>query len=235
MQRRFWNWIAIAGTILVVVSPSHAVTLKGSLVLVDTTRDTTPVGALSVAIYSPTTFAMYRAQADQDGQFELKDVRPGKYGLELGVPSRLKTFTIGGREVSPADFEVSPDTQGPLQIVLSMKVGTLTVKVEGAPGGAPVSAVLAPNDEFLTLHSQFTNPVAAGATQFRFLPAGKYLLFIVDADLSRDIGTDAKLRDALKDEAAATEIVADQNTTATVRYISRQAIERQKRQSSHFQ
>src|SRR5690348_9402645 len=128
MQTVLWNWIAITGMAVVLINPSYAVTLKGSLVLVDTTRDTTPVGALSVAIYSPTTFAMYRAQPDQDGQFELKDVRPGKYLLELGVPSRLKTFTIGGKEVSPADFEVSPGPQGPVQIVLSMKVGTLTVK-----------------------------------------------------------------------------------------------------------
>ena len=116
MQRRFWNLIAIAGTTLTLVNPSHAVTLKGSLVLVDTTQDTTPVGALSVGIYSPTTFVMYRAQPNQDGQFELKDVRPGMHRLELGVPSRLKAFTTGGKEVSPADFEVSPDAQGPSKL-----------------------------------------------------------------------------------------------------------------------
>jgi hypothetical protein len=229
MQRILWSWIAVVGTALVLVISSQAVNLNGSLVLVDTTHDTTPVDALSVAIHSPTTFVMYRAQPDHDGQFELKDVRPGHYRLELGVPSRLKTFTIGGKEVSPADFEVSPDTHGPVRIVLSMKVGTLTVKVEGAPNNARLTAVLAPHDEFLTLNSQFTNPVVAGATQLRFLPPGRYLLFVVDTDLSNDIATDARLRDALKEHAAATEVLADENTTATGRYISRQVIDEGKR------
>jgi hypothetical protein len=201
----------------------------------DTRRDTTPVSALSVAIYSPTTFVMYRAQTDRDGQFELKNVRPGHYRLELGVPSRLKTLTIGGKAASPADFEVGPDTQGAMLIVLSMKEGTLTVKVEGAPNNSRLTAVLAPNDEFLTLHSQFTNPVDAGATLFNFLPPGRYLLFVVDADLSRDIGTDAKLRDALKDQATATEVFADENTTVTGHYISRQEIEHCKRQAGQSQ
>ena len=49
MQSVFWNWIAITGMAVALVNPCHAVTLKDSLVLVDTTRDTTLVGALSVA------------------------------------------------------------------------------------------------------------------------------------------------------------------------------------------
>jgi len=229
------TWIVVAGTAIALAQPAPTVNLKGLLTLIDTMRDTIPVSALSVAIYSTTTLVTYRAQEDQDGQFEMKDVRPGHYRLELGVPSRLKTLTIGGKAASPADFEIDPDTKGAMLIVLSMKVASLTVKLEGATNNSRLTAVLAPNDEFLTLRSQFTNPVDAGVTLFRFLPPGRYLLFVVDDDLSRDIGTDPKLRDALKKQATAAEVFANENTTVIGHYISRQEIEHCKRQAGQSQ
>lgn len=216
--------IVVAGVAVAPSQSAPAVNLKGSLVLLDTTPDTTPVSALGVAIYSPTTFAMYRAQPDQFGHFELKGVRFGHYRLEIGMPSRLKTFEIRGRDVSPSDFQVGPDTAGPMRIALSMAVGELTVKAQGGVD-VPLTAVLAPDDEFLTLHSQFNRPVASGVAEFRFLPPGRYLIFVVDSDLSRDVGTDARLRAALKQEGTAVEVVSNKNTNTTARYISRQTVE----------
>ena len=178
----------LAATVAAIAQPVPAINLKGSLEIVDGTSDTTPVSALSVALYSPSTFATYRAQPDQNGTFELKGVRPGHYVLEISMPSRLRTFTIGGRESSPAGFELMAGEKGPMHIVLSVESGALTVDVQGAGDmKARLVAMLAPDDEFLTLHSQVMNPVSAGTTQFRFQSPGRYLLFIVDAEFSRDL------------------------------------------------
>jgi hypothetical protein len=217
-----WAWCLwfIAVAVAALAQPAPTVDVKGSLELIDSTPESTPVDALSVAIHSPVTYDVYRAQPNTNGQFEMKDVRPSHYRLEIGVPSRLKTLMIDGREVSPADFEITPNMQGQLRIVLSLKVGTLTLNVEGGPA-TPLTAVLAPNDEFLTLQSQFSHPVSARVTQFGFLPPGKYLVFIVDTDLSRNVGINAQLRDALKGEASAMDVVADENTRATAHYIAR--------------
>ncbi|HKO14081.1 MAG TPA: hypothetical protein VJV22_19085 [Acidobacteriaceae bacterium] len=223
MNRLCWLCL-IGGVIPALAQAPPTVNLKGSLELIDTTPDTTPVSALGVAIYSPTTYAMYRAQPDQSGRFEMKNVHPGHYRLELGVPSRLKTFTIGGKEISPADFEVTPKSAGPFRIVLSMEEGALTIQVEGGPG-RPLTAVLAPDDEFLTLHSQFSSPLSGGVAQFPFLPAGRYRVFIVDSDLSDAVAGTGKLREALENEAATVDVVADADSHATAPYIQRQAVE----------
>jgi hypothetical protein len=223
-------WI-LATTVAAVAQAAPTINLKGSLEIVDATADTTPVSALSVALYSPSTFAMYRAQLDQSGTFELRGVRPGHYVLEMGMPSRLRTFAIGGRECSPAGFELLAGEKGPMRIVLSVKTGALTVDVQGAAEmKARLVATLAPNDEFLTLHSQVTNPISAGTTQFRFQPPGKYLLFIVDAEFSRELGTDAKLRDVLKEKATRVEILPGIDTRVPASYIDRQIVEGARRQ-----
>ncbi len=230
MVRFSWLWIVVACAGMAFAQQDPSLDLKGSLVLLDTTPDTTPVAALSVAIYSPATFAMYRAQPDETGRFELRDVRPGHYRLEMGVPSRLVNFTVGGRDVSPAGFALNPDTSGPMRIVLSMKTGALTVNAEGAPSNAPLAAVLVPNDEFLTLHAQFSSPVTGAAGRFPFVPPGAYRVFVVDADLSGDLGARAELREALQEQATAVEVVAGQDTRVAARYIDRALVESRKRQ-----
>jgi hypothetical protein len=220
-MRWFLSVWMLAATVAAVAQPVPTINLKGSLEIVDATSDTTPVSAISVALYSPSTFAMYRAQPDQNGTFELKGIRPGHYVLEMGMPSRLRTFIIGGRESSPAGFELMAGEKGPMRIVLSVKTGDMRARLV---------AILAPDDEFLTLHSQVTNPVSAGTTQFRFQPPGKYLLFIVDTEFSRELGTDTKLRDALKERATRVEILPEINTRVSASYIDRQIVEEARRQ-----
>jgi hypothetical protein len=223
-------WI-LAAAVAAVGQAAPTINVKGSLEIADATADTTPVSALSVALYSPSTLAMYRARPDRDGMFELKGVRPGRYLLEMGTPSRLQTFTIGGRESSPAGFELMAEEKGPMHIVLSVKTGDLTVDVRDAGDSkAQLVAILAPDDEFLTLHSQVMNPVSAGTTQFRFQPPGKYLLFIVDAEFSRDLGTKAKLRDVLKERATRVEILPEIDSRVPGSYIDRQTVEEARRQ-----
>lgn len=104
-------WI-LAATVVAAAQTVPTINLKGSLQIFDATADTTPVSALSVALYSPSTFAMYRAQPDQSGSFELTGVRPGQYRLEMGMPSRVRTFTVSGREISPAAFELMTEEKG---------------------------------------------------------------------------------------------------------------------------
>ena len=223
MKRLRWLCF-LAGTVVALAQSTPPLNVEGSLELTNTTPDTTPVSALSVAIYSPATHAMYRAQPDSSGRFRMKDVRPGHYRLEMGVPSRLTTFTMGDRDVSPADFEITPARSGPVRIVLSMEEGALTIGVQGG-AGRPLAAVLAPDDEFLTLRSQFSGPVSAGVAHFLFLPPGKYLVFIVDADLSGEVGVNGKLRDGLRSEAATVEVVAGGDSQATAPYIERRLAE----------
>ena len=223
-------WI-LAASVAAVTQQAPTINLQGRLELVDTTATTAPPSALDVALYSPDTFAMYRGQADQSGNFELKSVRPGHYVLQISVPSRLRTFTIAGREMSPAGFELMAGEKGPVRIVLSMKTGTLSVDVQGAGDmKTALIAILSPDDENLTLRSQVSNPVSAGRTEFRYQPPGKYLLFVTDADLGGDLGTNAKLRDALKERATRAEVFAEVDTRFAASYIDRQTVEAARRQ-----
>jgi hypothetical protein len=209
------------------------INLKGSLQILDATADTTPVSALSVALYSPSTFAMYRAQPDQSGSFELTGVRPGQYRLEMGMPSRVRTFTVSGREISPAAFELMTEEEGPLRIVLSVRTGALTVDLQGVDDRTrKLVALLAPDDEFLTLHAQITSPVSSGSANFPFTPPGKYLLFIADAEFSNELGTVMKLRESLKERATRVQVVADVSTRVTGSYIDRVAVEQAKRRTA---
>jgi hypothetical protein len=69
------------------------------------------------------------------------------------------------------------------------------------------------------------SPVVGRTTQFQFQPPGKYLLFIVDAEFSRQLGIDPKLRVELHERATPAEIVADMNTQVRAAYIDRQLVE----------
>ena len=213
-----------------VAQTAPAINLSGSLKIVDATPDTTPVSALSVGLYSPATLAMYRAQPDENGRFELMGILPGRYLLEMGTPARLQSFSIAGKDVSPAAFELHAGEQGPMSIVLSVKTGTLTAGVQGAPdANTKLVAVLAPDDEYLTLHAQFTSPVAGNTVQFLFLPPGNYLLYIADEDFRSALGFEAKLRDALKEKATRVEVVAGVDTRVSANYIDRRTVEEMRR------
>jgi len=222
-------WI-LAASVVGVAQPVPTINLQGRLELVDTDPYTTPVSALDVALHSPVTFAVHRGHPNRNGNFELTGVRPGHYVLELSVPSRLLTFTIAGRTASPAGFDLMADEKGPVHIVLSMKTGTLAVDVtDAADTKTALIAVLSPDDEYLTLRSQISNHVSAGQTVFRFRPPGKYLLFIADADLERELGTNAKLRDALKERAIRVEVFAEVETRFAATYIDRQTVDAARR------
>ena len=228
-MRAMSRWLSVWFlTSTLVASPQSTLTLnlKGTVEIVDATRDTIPVSALSVALYSRSTLASYRAQPDQNGSFEMKGVVPGHYSLEMGTPSRLQSFTIGGEKKSPAGFELVVGQKGPMRIVLSFKSGALTADVErSADAGQHLVAILAPDDELLTLHSQIMSPVVGRTAQFQFQPPGKYVLFIVDAEFSQQLGIDPKLRVELHEKATPVEVVADMNTHVRAAYIDRQLVE----------
>lgn len=118
--------------------------------------------------------------------------------------------------------------------MLSVKTGALTVDdVQGVDDrNRKLVAVLAPDDEFLTLHAQFTTPVSSGSAKFPFTPPGKYLLFVADAGFSNELGTAMKLRESLKERATRVQVVADVNTRVTGSYIDRVTVEEARRQTA---
>lgn len=218
--------------------------LPGYLELVDRPPEATPVEAMMVSLHPQVLDYDVQARPDRAGKFVLKNVKPGRYSLTLPFPGRIRTFAIGSRELVPDEFGLDSSDAGPLQIVVSLKTSIVSVKVRGFPSQrGDIVALLAPADPYLTLRESCSfNTLAelrcptcratSGRTTFRWVPPGKYRIFIVDSLFQSVVAVYApRFPDFLKDQATPVEVREEGETEATARYVDGETVKLRLRQA----
>lgn len=201
--------------------------LQGVVELVDRPPAATPVEAVSFSLHPLEAGFDIWAQPDQDGRFILKKIRPGRYSLTYPMPGRIRTFAQGPNELAPEGFELSSDSLGPLRLVVSMKSVNVYVKVRAFPSEhRDLVALLAPADTHLTLRESCdSNGLTRPETTFRFVPPGKYRIFIIDAEFQSEVAAYApRFPDFLKDEATSVEASEAGQTVATAAYLESETV-----------
>jgi hypothetical protein len=200
--------------------------LPGYLELVDRPAEATSVEAMMVSLH-PLVLDDVEARPDRDGKFVLKNVKPGRYSLTLPFPGRIRMFAIGSKELATDGFRLHSSDAGPLQIVVSLKTSIVSVKVRGFPSQCgDIVAMLAPADPYLTLRESCSfNTLAEPRTTFRWVPPGKYRIFIVDSQFQSDVAACApRFADFLKDQATPVEVSEEGETEATARYVDGETV-----------
>jgi hypothetical protein len=208
--------------------------LQGVVELVDRSPAATPIEAVSFCLHPLETGFDICAQPDRDGRFILKKVRPARYSLTFPMPGRIQTFADGPNELTPEGFELSAGSVGPLRLVVSLKSADVSVKVDAIPSGnRDVGALLAPADTHLTLReSCYSNRLRGPQTTFRFVPPGKYRIFVIDAEFESRVAAYApRFPDFLKNEATPLEVSGTGQTEATATYLDGETVKKAIRQA----
>ena len=208
--------------------------LPGYLELVDRPAEATSVEAMMVSLHPLVLDYDVEARPDRDGKFVLKNVKPGRYSLTLPFSGRIRTFAIGSKELAPDGFRLDSSDARPLQIVVSLKTSILSVKVRGFPSQrGDIVAMLAPADPYLTLRESCSfNTLAEPWTTFRWVPPGKYRIFIVDSLFQSVVAVYApRFPDFLKDQATPVEVREEGETEATARYVDGETVKLALRQA----
>ncbi len=219
------RWLPILAFLLI-AQPAESLDLTGRITLVDAPPDATPVEALRVEIRSLSTARQFSAQVDPSGNFTLKDVGSGHYSLRLSMPSRIQVLKIGSRPLSPVDFEIGSGEQDSLTVILSLASSDVLVTARGIPKDSHAVAILAPADPMLSLQeSCILNELSGGKTRFRYLPPGRYRLFVVDSRYQQDVAKFAPRRpDFLAVESLIVEAPASNQAEVTATYIDSQTV-----------
>lgn len=208
--------------------------LPGNLKLVDLPPAATPVQEVLVTLNSTDGGFPVQAQPGRNGNFVLKNLRPGRYTLNLPIPGRIVTFARGGKNLSPDGFRLVTGGGPPLRIVVSLKTSDLFVKVQGLPAeGSDATALLAPADPYLTLRVSCYSLALNGAeTVFRHLPPGRYRVFIVNSRFQSKVAAYApRFPDFLKNRATPVEVLSEGEAEATAEYIEGNTIQKAIRQT----
>jgi hypothetical protein len=208
--------------------------LPGTLELVDRPPDATPVEAMMLGLHPLRLDDEIQAWPDRDGKFVLKKVKTGRYSLTLPFPGRIRSFAIGSRELAPDGFELNLNDAGSLRIIASLKTSNVSVKVRGLPTlRSNVVALICPADPYLTLReSCFLNALTKPQTTFKYVPLGKYRIFIVDEKFQSDVAAYApRFPDFLKDQGTMVEAAAKGDTEITTAFVDGETIQRATREA----
>jgi hypothetical protein len=153
----------------------------------------------------------------KDGTFEFKSVLPGHFSLNGLQGGYFKSVTLGGREVTPSDIEISGEG-GVLHISLSSRFGRVHVNAESQPAaGEQVGAVLFPVGGGQPLVASF----GGGGTvdvEFSQVAPGKYRVLLMAADNPWMIANDPVAEKVLEDHTTQVTVAeaSDQRVTATL-------------------
>ena len=208
--------------------------LQGVVELVDRPPAATPVEAAPFCLHPLGGGFEIWAQPDRDGRFVLNKVRPGRYSLTYPMPGRIQAFAQGPNELAPEGFELSSGSEAPLRLVVSMKSGDVSVKVQAFPSGhSDVVALLAPADTHLTLReSCYYNRLSGPQTTFGYVSPGEYRILVVDAEFQSEVAAFApRLPEFLKNEASFVEVTGTGETEATANYLERETTKEAIRQA----
>ena len=216
------------GTLPLMAQSPQTFNVAGTVRLIDSPPEATPVDALDLRIQARLNGAVISAQPDREGKFVLRNVRGGRYSLLFPMPGRISVFAIGGRHLAPEEFELGPGDSGPLSIEVSLKVGTVVMSVRGLPAGEnDAIALLVPADNLLTLReSCYSNHLSAPGTVFRFVPVGKYRVLAFNRKYSQDVAAYApRVREFLSREGAPVEVSGENDATVSVSYAIDEKVE----------
>ena len=119
------------------------------------------------------------ARVQADGSYVLKSVPPGVWDIGFDpIPKGgyLKSMMLGDIDVLRADMNVTPETQAPLEIVVSTAGAQLSGKVEG---GLARALVAAPEGELAGLPSFYvvTTVDEQGLFELKAMTPGDYRLY----------------------------------------------------------
>lgn len=155
-----------------------------------------------------------------DGTFVFKSILPGHFrfnGLQNGAYA--KSFSLGGRDVSPDDFEISDGAAGPLIITAGNKPGTVEVSVESPPaGGTAINALLVPEPSGVPRVSGTTVGSGPVTLQFPGVPPGKYRVLLLATQNAWLVGNSADILKQLESRSVTVEVTegGDQRVSASV-------------------
>jgi hypothetical protein len=174
-----------------------AVTITGRLELTDLPPSATPLEAYSVRLHPEAKVQDIDAQPDRNGYFKLNPVPPGRYSLILPVPARITSFLSSSPAFDPAHIEIGTVATDDWRIIVSLRTAVVSVSVIGAPANhGELAALLCPDDPWLTLReschvntipTNFLDALTGVGTVFRYIPCGRYRLFIVDSRFSGSV------------------------------------------------
>jgi hypothetical protein len=205
-----------------------AFNVQGLLKLVDRPASAIPIEALTFHIHPLRGGGVdVEARPDRDGEFTLNNVRPGRYSLTFPMPGRIESFAIRSNELAPDGFELTSGQTGPLVLVISMKSTEVSVTVQSFPEGrSDIVALLAPADNHLTLRESCSlNQISGPQTTFRFVPPGRYRIFIFNAEFQQDVAAYApRFPDFLKNQATSIEAPGSGRTEVTTTYLDGETI-----------
>jgi len=155
---------------------------------------------------------------NKDGGFEFKSVLPGHFSLNGLQGGFFKSVTLGGREVTPSDFEIAGEGGGVLHITLSSRFGKVHVNAESPPAaGEQMAAILLP----VGGGQPMVNSYGGGGTmdvEFSSVPPGKYRVLLMASDNPWMIVNDVGAQKAMEDHMTSITVAeaSEQRVTAAI-------------------
>jgi hypothetical protein len=176
------------------------------------------------------------AQPDRNGYFKIDSAPPGRYSLILPVPARITSLLSSSAAPDPAHIQIGTVAADDWRITLSLRTAAVSVSIRGAPANhGELAALLCPDDAWLTLRESCqlntipANPLdafAGGRTVFRYIPCGRYRLFIVDSRFSGSVAERAPhFPNFLAGEAAPVDALQG-DTHVSAKYLASDEMER---------
>jgi hypothetical protein len=138
-----------------------------------------------IGLTRPGSQSNVSAQVGADGRFTLHDVLPGEWQLAVTPvpPGFLKSAQVGDKDVRFTRFEVGPNSEASLSIVLSMHTATVKGEVDAGTGEAKrAGIVLAPIGPYHNLARFYYGGTADDTGKFKLtgVAPGKYKIFAVE-------------------------------------------------------
>jgi hypothetical protein len=125
------------------------------------------------------------AEVGADGRFTFREVLPGEWQLAVTPvpPGFLKSAQFGDKDVRFTRFEVGPDSEASLNIVVSMHTATVEGEVDSGTGEAKrAGIVLAPVGPYHNLARFYYGGPADDTGKFKLngVAPGKYQIFAIE-------------------------------------------------------
>ena len=207
--------------------------LRGNLKLVDLPPEATPVQQVVVTLELVDGGFSVHTHPDPDGNFVLRNLRPGRYDLRPSMGGRIVTFARSGKNLRPDGFRLASGGP-PLRIVLSEKASSLLVETRGVPANrSHLIVLLAAADPYLGLrHSCLQAPLKGHEAEFPRVPPGRYRVFIIDSQFLAQASVYApRYSDFLKNQATPVEVLSGKEAKVTASYVDGKTIKQAVRQS----
>jgi uncharacterized protein (DUF2141 family) len=138
-----------------------------------------------IQLTRPGSLSNLAAEVGADGRFTFREVLPGEWQLAVTPvpPGFLKSAQFGDKDVRFTRFEVGPDSEASLNIVVSMHTATVEGEVDSGTGEAKrAGIVLAPVGAYHNLARFYYGGPADDTGKFKLngVAPGKYKIFGIE-------------------------------------------------------